>query len=209
MDFVDAARASGASTMSIVFTHILINMISPVLVYASTLVSVSILLASGLSFLGLGVSPPTADWGLMLSTLRQVDLRPAGGLRDAGRRDPHHLDRLQSGQRRAAPGDGRQGMSGGSSHDGIPDASAKAARADPRDRGGPAQPMLIVEGAAKIFSDPRRRAQPQSRRGESGRRRFVRRAQGRDAGHRRRIRLRQIHAGAAADASARPRTRAS
>jgi peptide/nickel transport system permease protein len=72
MDFVDAARASGASTMSIVFNHILINTVSPTLVYASTLVSASILLASGLSFLGLGVSPPTPDWGLMLSTLRQA-----------------------------------------------------------------------------------------------------------------------------------------
>jgi len=71
MDFVDAARATGASTVSILFTHVLINVISPVLVYASTLVSVSIILASGLSFLGLGVSPPTADWGLMLSTLRE------------------------------------------------------------------------------------------------------------------------------------------
>ena len=71
MDFVDAARATGASTVSILYTHVLINVISPVLVYASTLVSVSIILASGLSFLGLGVSPPTADWGLMLATLRQ------------------------------------------------------------------------------------------------------------------------------------------
>lgn len=71
MDFVDAARASGATTVSILFTHVLINVMSPVMVYASTLVSVSIILASGLSFLGLGVSPPTADWGLMLSTLRQ------------------------------------------------------------------------------------------------------------------------------------------
>ena len=71
MDFVDAARSTGASTTSIITTHVLINVMSPVLVYASTLVSVSIILASGLSFLGLGVSPPTADWGLMLSTLRQ------------------------------------------------------------------------------------------------------------------------------------------
>lgn len=71
LDFVDAARASGASTVSILFTHVLINVLSPVLVYSSTLVSISIILASGLSFLGLGVSPPTADWGLMLSTLRQ------------------------------------------------------------------------------------------------------------------------------------------
>jgi peptide/nickel transport system permease protein len=72
MDFVDAARASGASTFSILFRHVVINVMSPVLVYASTLVSASILLASGLSFLGLGVSPPTPDWGLMLSTLRQA-----------------------------------------------------------------------------------------------------------------------------------------
>jgi peptide/nickel transport system permease protein len=71
LDFVDAARASGASTYSILINHVLINVLSPVLVYASTLVSISIILASGLSFLGLGVSPPTADWGLMLSTLRQ------------------------------------------------------------------------------------------------------------------------------------------
>ncbi len=46
-------------------------MLAPVLIYASSLISVSILLAAGLSFLGLGVEPPTSDWGLMLSTLRQ------------------------------------------------------------------------------------------------------------------------------------------
>jgi peptide/nickel transport system permease protein len=70
-DFVEAARASGASTLSIVFYHVLRNVMAPVFVYASSLISVSILLAAGLSFLGLGVEPPTADWGLMLSTLRQ------------------------------------------------------------------------------------------------------------------------------------------
>lgn len=70
-DFVEAARASGASTLSIIFYHVLRNVLAPVLIYASSLLSVSILLAAGLSFLGLGVEPPTADWGLMLSTLRQ------------------------------------------------------------------------------------------------------------------------------------------
>ncbi|HVA15869.1 MAG TPA: ABC transporter permease [Stellaceae bacterium] len=70
-DFVDAARVSGASSLSIIFYHMLRNIMGPVLIYASSLISVSILLASGLSFLGLGVEPPTADWGLMLSTLRQ------------------------------------------------------------------------------------------------------------------------------------------
>ena len=70
-DFVEAARASGASSLSIIFHHVLRNVLAPVLIYASSLISVSILLAAGLSFLGLGVEPPTSDWGLMLSTLRQ------------------------------------------------------------------------------------------------------------------------------------------
>ncbi|TPQ50238.1 ABC transporter permease [Prosthecomicrobium hirschii] len=72
LDFVEAARASGAGTASIIVHHILGNVLAPVFVYASGLVSVSILIASGLSFLGLGVEPPTPDWGLMLSTLRQA-----------------------------------------------------------------------------------------------------------------------------------------
>ncbi len=71
LDFVEAARATGAGTFTILRFHILGNVLGPVFIYASSLVSVGILLASGLSFLGLGVRPPTADWGLMLSTLRQ------------------------------------------------------------------------------------------------------------------------------------------
>jgi peptide/nickel transport system permease protein len=71
LDFVEAARASGGSTTSIVANHILGNVLAPIFVFASGLISVSILVASGLSFLGLGVEPPTPDWGLMLSTLRQ------------------------------------------------------------------------------------------------------------------------------------------
>jgi peptide/nickel transport system permease protein len=72
LDFVEAARASGASTASIIVHHILGNVLAPVFIYASSLISVAILLAAGLSFLGLGVEPPTPDWGLMLSTLRQA-----------------------------------------------------------------------------------------------------------------------------------------
>jgi len=72
LDFVEAARATGAGHLMIVRHHLLGNVLAPVLVYASSLVSVSILLASGLSFLGLGVRPPMPDWGLMLSTLRQA-----------------------------------------------------------------------------------------------------------------------------------------
>ena len=71
MDFVEAARASGASTYAIIRTHILGNVLGPVLVYATVLVSISILIAAGLSFIGLGASPPAAEWGLMLNTLRE------------------------------------------------------------------------------------------------------------------------------------------
>lgn len=71
LDFIEAARASGAGTVTIIRYHVLGNVLGPVFIYASSLVSVSILLASGLSFLGLGVRPPIPDWGLMLSTLRQ------------------------------------------------------------------------------------------------------------------------------------------
>jgi peptide/nickel transport system permease protein len=72
LDFVEAARASGAGLGSIIWHHVLGNVLGPVFVYASGLVSVSILIASGLSFLGLGVEPPQPDWGLMLNTLRQA-----------------------------------------------------------------------------------------------------------------------------------------
>ncbi|SDF63178.1 MULTISPECIES: ABC transporter permease [Thalassobaculum] len=72
LDFVEAARATGAKTFSIIRVHILGNVLGPILVYSSSMVSVSILLASGLSFLGLGVTPPEPDWGLMLNTLRQA-----------------------------------------------------------------------------------------------------------------------------------------
>ena len=71
VDFVAAARATPAGMFRILTVHVLGNVLGPVLIYASSLISVSIILASGLSFLGLGVAPPEADWGLMLNTLRQ------------------------------------------------------------------------------------------------------------------------------------------
>ena len=79
LDYIEAARASGAGTFTVVRFHVLGNVLGPVFIYASSLVSVSILLASGLSFLGLGVQPPEPDWGLMLSTLRQsIYVDPVG-----------------------------------------------------------------------------------------------------------------------------------
>lgn len=70
LDYVDAARASGARASTIISVHILGNVLGPIFVFATSLVSVSMILASGLSFLGLGVRPPEAEWGLMLNTLR-------------------------------------------------------------------------------------------------------------------------------------------
>jgi len=69
-DFVEAARISGAGPLTIVRVHILGNVLGPIFVYSTSLVSVSMILASGLSFLGLGVKPPLPEWGLMLNTLR-------------------------------------------------------------------------------------------------------------------------------------------
>lgn len=70
LDYIEAARMSGASSLSIIRVHVLSNVLGPVFVYATGLVSVSLILASGLSFLGLGVKPPEPEWGLMLNTLR-------------------------------------------------------------------------------------------------------------------------------------------
>jgi peptide/nickel transport system permease protein len=71
LDFVDAARATGAGSFTLIRVHVLGNVLGPVFIYATSLVSVCMILAAGLSFLGLGVRPPVPEWGLMLNTLRQ------------------------------------------------------------------------------------------------------------------------------------------
>jgi peptide/nickel transport system permease protein len=70
LDYVEAARSTGAGALTVVRVHVLPNVLGPIFVYATTLVSVSMILASGLSFIGLGVKPPQPEWGLMLNTLR-------------------------------------------------------------------------------------------------------------------------------------------
>ena len=71
-DFVEAARASAAPLHAIIRHQILPNVLGGILVYATSLVSISIILSAGLSFLGLGVTPPAPEWGLMLNALRQA-----------------------------------------------------------------------------------------------------------------------------------------
>ncbi len=72
LDFVEAARASASSPAQVIRHHVLANVLGPIMVYATSLISVSIILASGLSFLGLGVVPPTPEWGVMLNALREA-----------------------------------------------------------------------------------------------------------------------------------------
>ena len=72
MPFVEAARAAGGTPASIMLRYVLPNVFSPVVVYATTLMGLMIVVGSGLSFLGLGVQPPTADWGAMVAEGRVV-----------------------------------------------------------------------------------------------------------------------------------------
>jgi ABC-type dipeptide/oligopeptide/nickel transport system permease subunit len=67
-EFVDAARSLGASNNRIIGREVLPNLLAPIIVYASLLIPANILLEAALSFLGVGVRPPTASWGQMLSS---------------------------------------------------------------------------------------------------------------------------------------------
>lgn len=72
MPFIEAARAAGGSRATIMLRYVLPNVFSPVIVYATTLMGLMIVVGSGLSFLGLGVQPPAADWGAMVADGRVV-----------------------------------------------------------------------------------------------------------------------------------------
>lgn len=69
-DFVMAARAAGATNSRIIIRHLVPNVMGPIIVLASLAIGSIIILESALSFLGLGVQPPTPDWGTMLSSGR-------------------------------------------------------------------------------------------------------------------------------------------
>ena len=66
-EFVEAARSIGARRTYILFTELLPNLVGPILVYATLLIPTNILFEAALSFLGVGIQPPTATWGGMLS----------------------------------------------------------------------------------------------------------------------------------------------
>ncbi|MGD9559503.1 MAG: ABC transporter permease [Oscillospiraceae bacterium] len=69
-EYVEAARAVGAKDLSIIFGHVFPNSFSPILVQATTRVAQCIVQAASFSFLGLGVPPPTPEWGTLLSDSR-------------------------------------------------------------------------------------------------------------------------------------------
>lgn len=71
-EFVDAARIAGIGLWGIVWREILPNILSPVIVYGTTSLGGMVVFAAGLSFLGVGVQPPTADWGIMAADGRVV-----------------------------------------------------------------------------------------------------------------------------------------
>lgn len=75
LEYVEAARVTGSSSARIMAKHILPNVMVPAIVFAMADVVLNILLASSLSFLGLGVQSPTPEWGLMVAEARDFFLR--------------------------------------------------------------------------------------------------------------------------------------
>jgi peptide/nickel transport system permease protein len=72
LEYIAAAQAAGASTLRIILVEVLPNVLPHLIVIATLEAASAILLEASLSFLGLGVQPPTASWGLMVSTGRDV-----------------------------------------------------------------------------------------------------------------------------------------
>ena len=71
-EFVEAARSLGASDTRIIFRDILPNLVAPIIVYTTLLIPTNILFEAALSFLGVGVQPPTASWGAMIADATEI-----------------------------------------------------------------------------------------------------------------------------------------
>jgi peptide/nickel transport system permease protein len=75
--YVEAAKVAGASSRQIIFGQILPNSLAPVLAYGTSLAGAMVVFGAGISFIGLGIQPPEADWGRMINDGREVlDLHP-------------------------------------------------------------------------------------------------------------------------------------
>lgn len=71
-EFMEAARSLGASDSRIVFRHVLPNLVAPIIVYTTLIIPTNILFEAALSFLGVGVQPPTASWGSMIADAIEI-----------------------------------------------------------------------------------------------------------------------------------------
>jgi ABC-type dipeptide/oligopeptide/nickel transport system permease subunit len=75
-EFIDAARSLGARGPYIIFKEMLPNLAAPILIYSTLLIPTNILFEAGLSFLGVGVQPPTPSWGQMLAAAAKFFVLP-------------------------------------------------------------------------------------------------------------------------------------
>ena len=71
-EFVEAAQSIGASNTRIIFREILPNLVAPIIVYTTLILPTNVLFEAALSFLGVGVQPPTASWGQMIAAATPV-----------------------------------------------------------------------------------------------------------------------------------------
>jgi peptide/nickel transport system permease protein len=71
-EFVESARSLGSSNLRIMVKEILPNMLAPIIVYTTLIIPTNILAEAGLSFLGLGIQPPTASWGSQLEEAAEL-----------------------------------------------------------------------------------------------------------------------------------------
>jgi peptide/nickel transport system permease protein len=71
-EFIEAARSLGASNTRIIFREVLPNLLAPIIVYTTLIIPTNILFEAALSFLGVGVQPPTATWGAMIAEATNI-----------------------------------------------------------------------------------------------------------------------------------------
>ncbi len=177
MDYIQAARASGASHLQILFRHILPNSIFSVIIIASMHIGTTVLTAAALSFLGLGAESGYADWGAMVSTCRNWIVGPVG-------EPPRLLVRRVHPRLRDRPV--RAGLE-------------PARRRDPR-RVRPQDEEAVAVGRLIETREPVHRLPHLRGGGQGAERRGPRGERGRDLRPRRRVRLRQERDGALDDA---------
>ena len=157
-EFVEASRSLGASNRRIIVREVLPNLLAPMIVYASLLIPANILLEAALSFLGVGVRPPTASWGQMLSTRARSSTPPGGTCCSPGCTAAYRA-RIQPGRRRSA---GRAQPEGRPMNFGAPVGEIGSAR---NTRGGNCMRIsrrrLITHCDHRAAGSRRRRLRPQ------------------------------------------------